>query len=113
MRRSSFGALLGGGLLAAGVVAGLLLRVGGRRWSARNVALPRLAEAIVGHHRDAVASVLGPPRIATFVGSAQAVADYRRADVWYYPVPRAGRVGMAIRFRDENATDVEFFDAPR
>jgi hypothetical protein len=117
MRRSTLDtliAMLGGAMLAAGVVGGLMLRIGGgRRPGFRTVTLPKLAEAIVGNSRTAVASVLGPPRIATFVGSEKAVEDYRHADVWYYPLPREGQVGMAIRFNDENAEAVEFFSSPR
>lgn len=77
--------------------------------------LPKLATAIVGNTRGAVASVLGRPRIATFVagGSERPVTDYRDADVWYYPLPEhAGRMGMAIHFTDHAAASVEFFKAP-
>jgi hypothetical protein len=76
--------------------------------------LPRLARAIVGNTRGAVASVLGPPRIATFVGRGleRPATDYRDAEVWYYPLPEhAGRMGMAIRFEEQRAASVEFFGA--
>ncbi|HEV7298170.1 MAG TPA: hypothetical protein VGN72_02315 [Tepidisphaeraceae bacterium] len=106
-------ACLGGAMLAAGVVAGLMMRLGSRRIADARMSLPQLAKAIVGNSRTVVAAVLGPPRIATFVGSERPVRDYRDADVWYYPIPRVGRMGMAIRFSNGNAETVEFFDAPR
>ena len=62
MRQSTLDTLigvLGGAMLAAGVMAALWMRIGGRRDAAGlgSVALPKLAQAIVGNSRAAVASV--------------------------------------------------------
>ncbi len=105
-------------VLVAGAVVSIGVRHWRRHWSTtrhRRPSFPRFARAIVGNTRGAVAQVLGPPRIATFVRQnvVQLTTDYRDADVWYYPLPeRAGRAGMAIHFDQHNASSVEVFNAP-
>ena len=48
--------------------------------------LERLRAAIVGNTKRAVASILGPPRVATFPGTSPASSNYLEADAWYYPL---------------------------
>lgn len=78
----------------------------------RAQALPMLAEAIVGNSKAAVASVFGPPRSAVLAGSASPGATYWDADTWYYAMPRAGQLAMAVEFADEYATGVLFLTPP-
>lgn len=100
--------LIGGLCFTAGVVVSvfwLLRRRRQRSSQRRSTDLPRLTAAIVGSSKTAVASVLGPPRVATFVGPTS--GDFRDAAIWYYPLPREGRSGMAIRFDADRVQGVE------
>ena len=104
--------ILGGLLLTAGVIAGAMYLLRRRMSTPRRPdRLPRLTAAIVGNTKGAVAAVLGPPRVATFVGPTS--SDYRDARVWYYPLPRDRRLGLAIRFGDDRrAEHVEVIRGP-
>jgi hypothetical protein len=85
----------------------------------RERALPMLAEAIVGTSKAAVASVFGPPRGAVVFGAADEVAtdgaghSFWDADTWYYPLPRTGKLAMAIEFDENYARAVQFIGSPR
>jgi hypothetical protein len=70
-----------------------------------------LRTAILGNTKTAVASIFGPPRVATFSGST-ASGNYLEADTWYYAMPAGDRIGMVIQFDDDRAENVEFFHAP-
>jgi hypothetical protein len=82
----------------------------------RERALPMLADAIVGNTKAAVASVFGPPRGAVLrdddagTGPARTFWD---ADTWYYPLPRTGKLAMAIEFDEDHARAVQFVGSPR
>ena len=103
--------LLGGLLVAAGVVAGVMWLLRRRRRArTRPDRLPRLTAAIVGNTKANVAAVLGPPRVATFVG--QTSGNYQDAAVWYYPLARESRLGMAIKFGDDRAQKVDIIRGP-
>ena len=85
-----------------------------RHKPSREQSLPMLAEAIVGHSKVAVASVFGPPRSATMAGPpamGMGETSYWQADTWYYPLPAAGRLALAIEFADDSAHRVEFLRA--
>jgi hypothetical protein len=93
----------------AAVALGMASVVLGRMLRRRDA---RFARAIVGNTRDAVASVLGPPRVATFVGAEGASGNFHDANLWYYPLPKRKRMGIAIRFGERHAEAVEFFQSP-
>jgi hypothetical protein len=84
----------------------------GRR-PTRGEALPMLADAIVGSPKATILAVFGPPRGAVVDGTMDpAATGYWQAQTWYYPLPRNGRLAMAIEFDDEMARHVDFFSAP-
>ncbi len=104
--------LIGGLFVSAGLIAGIWWLMERHRASRRRYHLPRLTAAIVGNTKAAVASVFGPPRVATFMGETS--TDYRDAAVWYYPLPREERIGLAIRFDDNRrAANVEIIRGPQ
>jgi hypothetical protein len=70
------------------------------RGSARSNPLSPLRRAVLGQRRLRIQSMLGPPRAASSGG------------VWYYPVSNTDRVAMAISFRGDRATAVDFFRSP-
>jgi hypothetical protein len=79
----------------------------------RGEALPMLADAIVGSPKATILAVFGPPRGAVISGTTDpAASGYWPAQTWYYPLPRNGRLAMAIEFDDELARHVDFFSAP-
>lgn len=106
--------VIGSLLLAMGSIA--LRSLIGRRGDTRSIgkappALPKLRNAIVGNSKTAVASIFGPPRIATFNGPGS--SNYLDADTWYYPLRPREQIGMVIRFDADKADAVDFFPAPR
>jgi hypothetical protein len=76
----------------------------------------RLCAAVVGNDKGAVASILGPPRAtAGFAALAPAmlvVSDAFRADTWYYPLDRARRQALVIRFENDIAREAQLVQAP-
>jgi hypothetical protein len=82
----------------------------------RERALPMLADAIVGNSKAAVAAVFGPPRGAVLFHDTPNVSASRSfwdADTWYYPLPRTGKLAMAIEFDENYARAVQFVGSPR
>jgi len=100
----------------------LMNRVGGHRRRrvirvkrpAREQSLPMLAQALLGSNRRTIVAVFGPPRAACVSGpcAAGASPDFWHADTWYYPLPRAGALAMALAFDEDHASTVEFFQPP-
>jgi hypothetical protein len=72
-----------------------------------------LADAIIGNSKSAVAAVFGPPRGAVAADAKALAATFWDADTWYYPLPRSGRVAVAIEFEDDYAKSVQYLMAPR
>ena len=70
-----------------------------------------LREAIVGSAKGAVKTVLGPPRTARLGRTSNRLSIWR-ADTWYYPLDRADRSAIAIRFEGNVARDVEKISVP-
>jgi hypothetical protein len=70
-----------------------------------------LRNAIVGSAKGAVKTVLGPPRTAR-LGSTPNKLSIWRADTWYYPLDRADRSAIAIRFEGNVAREVERISVP-
>lgn len=103
-------ALAGAFAVGFGRAAKLKDLIGAGRPSAR---VPGLAAAILGNTKYSVASILGPPRIATFSGALPTQYTYMDADTWYYPLKRQDSAGIAISFDGTTATKVDFFNAPR
>ena len=72
-----------------------------------------LRDAIVGSAKGAVKTVLGPPRTARLGGGGGAnKPSIWRADTWYYPLDRADRSAIAIRFEGNVAREVEKISVP-
>jgi hypothetical protein len=70
-----------------------------------------LREAIVGSAKGAVKTVFGPPRTARLGRGANRPSIWR-ADTWYYPLDRADRSAIAIRFEGNVAREVEKISVP-
>jgi hypothetical protein len=73
--------------------------------------LAMLAEAVIGSSKATIESVFGPPRSVAIEQIGVIVHPrlvFRLADTWYYPLPRRSPLAIAINFRDQNATQVEF-----
>lgn len=70
-----------------------------------------LQNAIVGSAKSSIVAVLGPPRTA-LLGRESGTASIWRADTWYYPLDRAERTAIAIRFDGNVARDVEKLSVP-
>lgn len=64
-----------------------------------------IARGIVGTSRGELAKRFGPPVVAS-------AGDYWQADTWYYPVDHSRRTGLAVRFQDHIAHEVEFIRPP-
>ena len=75
--------------------------------------MPMLADAILGNSKCAVASVFGPPRTAVVTEPTTLTPTYWDADTWYYPLPKADRLAVAIQFEDDYATGVQFLRGPQ
>jgi len=61
-----------------------------------------LRRALIGHPKQQVTEILGPPH-AVYEGPSA---------VWYYPLNAGDRLAMAISFTHEHVRSVEFFDSP-
>lgn len=70
--------------------------------AARLLSLPSLQAAIIGHGKQYITDMFGPPP-TTSPG---------QCPVWYYPVSTTDRMAMAISFHDGRAVIVEFFQSP-
>ena len=73
--------------------------------------LAMLAETVIGSSKATIESVFGPPRSIAIDEIGVIVHPrlvFRLADTWYYPMPRHEPLAMAINFRDQTATRVEF-----
>ncbi len=70
-----------------------------------------LRGAIVGSAKGAVKNVFGPPRTALLTRGVTRLSIWR-ADTWYYPLDRADRSAIAIRFEGNVARDVEKISVP-
>lgn len=82
--------------------------------SVQHRSLMVLRRAIVGNSKQAVVSVLGPPRTAQMArGLFQPGSGaYLQADTWYYPMQRQARTAMAIVFANGRAQEVQFIHVP-
>ena len=78
--------------------------------------LPRLAEAIIGSSKSAIAAVFGFPR-GVADGECVVTGEQTRglwdANTWYYPLTRFEYMAMSIEFDDDSASNVEFFLPPQ
>jgi hypothetical protein len=70
--------------------------------AARMLSLPSLRTAILGHGKQYITDLFGPP--PTKSGGP--------FPIWYYPLHAPEQLAMAISFVDERATSVEFFQSP-
>ena len=86
-----------------------------REWLGRYVRgqapFAALRDAIVGSAKGAVVTVFGPPRTA-MLGRGVTKLSIWRSDTWYYPLDRADRSAIAIRFEGNVARDVEHIRVP-
>ena len=73
-----------------------------------------LREMLLGQTKALIAARFGPPRTAVVSHAARVAgqAAFWRADTWYYAVDPATQTAMAVTFRDDRASAVEFFEAP-
>ena len=76
------------------------------------LALPLLADAIVGTSRQAIAEVFGPPRCAVATDPGHPQLTYWDADTWYYPMPDGDTLALCIRFDGTHAAAVRFLQTP-
>ena len=74
-------------------------------------AFAALRGAILGSAKGSVVAVLGPPRTA-MLGRNFAKHSIWRADTWYYPLDRADRSALAIRFENGVAREVDRIRVP-
>ncbi len=70
-----------------------------------------LRGAIIGSAKGSVVAVFGPPRTA-LLGRNFTKLSIWRAETWYYPLDRAERSAIAIRFERNIARDVEKIGVP-
>jgi hypothetical protein len=70
-----------------------------------------LRAVIVGSAKGAIVTVFGPPRTAMLGRRANKLSIWR-SDTWYYPLDRADRSALAIRFEGNVARDVERISVP-
>jgi hypothetical protein len=73
--------------------------------------LAELRRAVIGAGKGAVVNVFGRPRTA-ILGRAAGTLSIWRSDTWYYPLDRADRSALAIRFEGNVARDVEQISVP-
>lgn len=70
-----------------------------------------LREAIIGSAKGAVKAAFGPPRTA-ILGRGVTKLSIWRAETWYYPLDRAERSAIAVRFEGNVAREVEKITVP-
>jgi hypothetical protein len=76
-----------------------------------NGRLAMLRASVIGAGNGAVVNVFGPPRTA-MLGRGTRNLSIWRSDTWYYPLDRADRSALAIRFEGNVARDVERISVP-
>lgn len=72
----------------------------------------RLRELILGRPKAYVAATFGPPRTAVLGQSRPSEKAFWRGDTWYYAVDADDRTAMAVRFDENVACAVDFFEPP-
>ena len=70
-----------------------------------------LRAALLGSAKGSVVAVLGPPRTA-MLGRSFGKLSIWRADTWYYPLDRADRSALAIKFENGVAREVDRISVP-
>lgn len=103
-RRTPVGEWLAGFFSAGEDSARLRLRAG--------VPPRRLREVILGRPKAYIVATLGPPRTAVLRSGSPANKGYWRGDTWYYAIDPVERTAMAVRFDQNVACAVDFFDSP-
>jgi hypothetical protein len=74
----------------------------------------RLRERILGRPKAHIAAEFGPPRTAVFASHTPvAQPAFWRGDTWYYAIDPRSELAMAVSFENDQASAVEFFQAPR
>lgn len=81
------------------------------RYARREQPFLALRGVILGSAKGSVKAAFGPPRTA-MLGRGATRFSIWRADTWYYPLDRADRSAMAIRFEGNVARDVEKISVP-
>jgi hypothetical protein len=120
--QSRVGQWLRGFLSAGDVVTRRQLRA--RRAEGGLIPPHRLREMILGRSKASVAARFGPPRTAVMHAAARSSnssggipsagpSAFWRADTWYYAFDPATQTAVAVRFENDVARAVEFFEAPR
>lgn len=123
------------GLIAGGVLAALFAafwikrnRVSGQRTPQHTPRRPSpmsrraeqmrqmLGQAVIGNTRNAILSILGPPRSsagfsATIPSNTQDA--FLRANTWYYVLDNRQRRAMVIEFENDLARSAEFIHAAK
>ena len=89
----------------------LAMRDGLGRYARGDETFSSLRTAIVGSAKAVVLSAFGPPRTALLGHGARRPSVWR-AETWYYPLDRAARSAMAIRFQGNLVHDVEKISVP-
>lgn len=77
----------------------------------REQPFPALRSVILGSAKGSVKAAFGPPRTA-LLGRGVTRFSIWRAHTWYYPLDRADRSAMAIRFEGNLAREVERISVP-
>lgn len=75
-----------------------------------------LAQAVIGNPRNAILSILGPPRSSagfSATPSPNTKDAFLRASTWYYVIDPAQRRAMVIEFENDFARSAEFIQAAR
>jgi hypothetical protein len=70
-----------------------------------------LRASVIGAGKGSVVNVFGPPRTAMLGRGTRSMSIWR-SDTWYYPLDRAERSALAIRFDGNVARDVERISVP-
>jgi hypothetical protein len=110
--RTKIGAWLRGFLTAGDIATRDGLR---RRAQVDGLSRPQVRAALLGRTKAQVAAGFGPPATAVitrFNAGAVGQAAFWRADTWYYAVDSASQTAMAIRFDQDIAREVDFFESP-
>lgn len=80
-----------------------------RRPAARERSLARLRWALMGNTKQSIATIFGPPitavAAAPIIGCTEPIYQ---ADTWYYPLDSRRHMAIAIEFRRNAVSRVEF-----